>query len=430
MVLRILALVGALAGVCGCKQSLFDSHGDDDNAGDGGGSNIASTCPAPCLGDAGGDYDGTAKGSGGRWAYLEDHENRTWTPMAPGDVAMGATAGNSVTSCAKTRTAVCDQLPGALLISTAGSTAATTAVEYLAPMARVVQLQLGVRLPDGAPSQTVRLYRGSREDALYAATADPGVTLQQTITLDVLANERIYVTMDGGAVDKAAVQLFVVGDQATFPAQCVLALGFEGDAANACGSPAFTYTNYDTSVDPPPTFGPGPYEQAGMAASIAVPNYFHIPDPIARPAGDFTLQFWMKFEGVVDSATGGWPYSDLDLDNGGGLGMVLFTDGMTNHLAAEVSSCTDPNGMPLGFDSLDVQYPDDQAWHFVRIVYKASTVSMCVDGTKLGAQAFSKPLTTTYGPTLGKNVKWTPTEPAFNGMLDDLRVISTALPCN
>ncbi|MFT3698027.1 MAG: hypothetical protein QM831_33105 [Kofleriaceae bacterium] len=427
--MRALLLCIALLG---CKQSLFDSHGGDDddtNKGDGGGSNLASTCPAPCLGDAGADFDGTGAGSNGHWAYLEDHENRTWTPMTAGDPSVGATSGNAVTSCGKMSAATCSQLPGALLVSTAGSTSATTAVEYTAPMARVVQVQLGIRLPDGAPSQTVRLYRGSREDALYQATADPGVTVTQTVTLDVLANERIYVTMDGGAVDKAAVQLFVVGDTATFPSECVVALPFEMNGANACGTPAFTYTNFDTSMDAAPTLVAGPYAEEGMGASIAAPSYFHIPDPIAR-TGDFTLQFWMKFNGVVDTDTGGWPYSDLDLNSGGGLGMVLFIDAMTSHLAAEISSCTDPNSNPLGFDYLDVQYPDDKAWHFVRLVYKGTTVTMCLDGTKLGAQAFSKPLTTTFGPTLGKNVVWTPSEPAFNGTLDDLRVISTALPCN
>ncbi|HEY0254361.1 MAG TPA: LamG-like jellyroll fold domain-containing protein, partial [Kofleriaceae bacterium] len=308
----------------------------------------------------------------------------------------------------------------------------TSAVEYIAPMARVVQLQLGVRLPDGAPSQTVRLYRGSREDALYTATADPGATLQQIVKLDVLSGERIYVTIDGGAVANAAVQLFVVGDSATFPSECVVGLGFDTAAAmtitNACSTKNLGYHDYDNDdLAVPPTLVAGPYAEEGMAGGITAPNYFKAEDPLAR-TGDFTLQFWMKFEGVIDSSTGGWPYSDLDLDQGGGIGIVLFTDGMTGKLDAEVTSCTNPG--PLAFDNLDVTYPDDKAWHFVRVVYKGTAVSMCVDGVKLGSQAFSKPLTTTYGPRLGKNVVWTPQEPSFNGSIDDFRVISTALPCN
>ena len=86
MVLRTLALISCLAvGWTGCKQSLFDSHGDDgtgDGGGGGGGDGaIPQSCPAPCVGDGGGDFDGTAMGSDGHWRYVEDAKNHTWAPM-------------------------------------------------------------------------------------------------------------------------------------------------------------------------------------------------------------------------------------------------------------------------------------------------------------------------------------------------------------
>jgi len=434
MVLRTLALVVLLFG---CKQSLFDSHGDD-GQGDGGNNGdgaIPATCPSPCVGDAGGDFDGTAMGSDGHWNYLEDAKNRTWTAMtASGNKFVGATSGNEISSCKNDSAAVCSQLPGALLVSSAGGTGPVTAVKWIAPTARVVQLQLGVRIPDGGATQTVRFYRGSREDALYSATADAGVTVTKVLTLDVLQGERIYVTLDGAAVTKAAVQLFIVGDMHTFPLTCEVATEFSSATGNTvdnqCGAATFTYKNYDVSDTPiPPTLGAGPYAEQGMAATVATGKYYLAPNALAR-TGDFTIQYWVKFNGVVDDFTGGWTYSDLDLDAGGGIGMVLYTDQMTSHLALSVQSCTDPNSNPLGIDEIDMQYPQDMAWHFVRVTATGTAVAVCVDGMKLGGKTFLHPTASTFAPYLGKNVVWTPSEPSFNGEIDDLRVLSEALPCN
>ena len=434
MVLRTLALIVCLVG---CKQSLFDSHGDDgtgDGGGGGGDGAIPQACPAPCVGDGGGDFDGTVMGSDGHWRYLEDAKNHTWTPMtAASGKFVGATSGNEISSCKNDGSAgVCSQLPGALLLSTAGGTGPVSAVEWVAPTARVVQLQVGVRIPDGGATQTVRLYRGSREDALFAATADPGVTVTKELTLDVLAGERIYITMDGNAVTQAGVQMFIVGDMATFPSTCQIAVTFDAATGNTvdnlCGLD-FTYHNYDTTTDIPPTLAAGPYTEEGMASSIQTAKYFDAPNPLDR-TGDFTIQFWVKFMGVVDVNTGGWVFSDLDLDVAGGIGMVLYTDQMTNHLATEISSCTETTTTTLLFDTIDAQYPEDAGWHFVRIAHSGTDIAFCLDGTKLGNKTFTHPLASTYPPYLGKNVKWLPTEPSFNGQIDDLRVLTQALPCN
>lgn len=433
MVLRILVAVLALTG---CKQSLFDSHGGDDDDHPGGDGSIASSCPTPCLGDGGDAFDGSPMGSDGHWRYLEDHKDRTWAAMtASGDTFVGATTGNQITSCAKHDSPVCETLPGALLFSSAGDSTPVAAVEWVAPSARVVQLQLGVRIPDGAPTQTVRLYRGSREDALFTALADPGVTVQQSITLDVLMGERIYVTLDGGAVQNAGVQLFVVGDMATFPSTCQVALGFEAATGNTvdnlCGTD-FTFHAYNSTsgdiTDTAPTLGSNVYAEEGMAAQIPVDRFYSAASPLDR-TGDFTIQYWMKFAGVVDAFTGGWSFSDLDLDNTGGIGMVLFTDN-NSHLAFDVQSCTVVTQTTLEFNELVVSYPEDTQWHFVRVVKKGTDLAVCLDGTKIGNKAFSNNLATGFAPYIGKNVVWTPSEPSFSGTIDDLRVVTQALPCN
>ena len=327
---------------------------------------------------------------------------------------------------------MCSQLPGALLMSTAGN-GPVSAVEWIAPSSRVVQLQLGIRIPDGSATQTIKLYRSSREDALYTANADPGITISKMLAIDVLQGDRIYVTLDGAAVTNAGVQMFIVGDSATFPSTCQVALEFSavggGDTIdNLCGAD-FTFMNYDTNdVPSPPTLAAGPFTEEGMGASIALGRYYVAPNPIDH-SGDFTIQYWVEFNGVVDSDTGGWMYSDDDLDATGGIGMVLYTDQMTNHVAIDVTSCTDATN--LTFDDIFAQYPAGNDWHFVRVVHSGSDVALCVDGAKLGNKTFTKTsLATTYAPYLGKDVKWLPTEPSFNGELDDVRVIAQALPCN
>jgi len=70
------------------------------------------------------------------------------------------------------------------------------------------------------------------------------------------------------------------------------------------------------------------------------------------------------------------------------------------------------------------------AWHFVRVTATGTAGAVCVDGMKLGGKTFLHPTASTFAPYLGKNVVWTPSEPSFNGEIDDLRVLSEALPCN
>ena len=106
-------LVAALA-LTACKQSLFDSHGDD-TTGDGAGSGdtmVPTSCPATCLADAAADFDGTAGGTGNHWAYLEDQRNRQWAPMTPqGGLVVGADANNKIGKCAGSSPSACSELP-------------------------------------------------------------------------------------------------------------------------------------------------------------------------------------------------------------------------------------------------------------------------------------------------------------------------------
>ena len=435
VLMRWLFVVLALAG---CKQSLFDSHGGDDSDGGGGSGDgsIGSTCPMPCLGDAGGDFDGTPAGGNAHWRYLDDHRDRTWAPMtAMGtETFVGANPANTISTCAQhPASAACAALPGALLVSTAGqATPADPAIEFTADANRTIELQLGVAVPAGGLGQTVRLYRNSREDVLFTGTADPGTTLSHAITLDALAGDRFLVAIAPPAAGQAdiGVQLFVVGANATFPTECQVALPFAALesgilTANTCGG-GFT-AQLDSSGTPAPALGTGPFAEQGQAATIAVHNYYDSATALDRP-GDVTIQLWIKHDMLVDMFTGAWAFSDLDLDAGGGVGMVIYDDD-NGILRLSTQTCTDPN--LVTFDTIDTLYPVDQQWHFVRAVHHQDGVmQVCIDGQLQGSKTLAGTLKSTYPPYIGKNVRWTPTDASFIGQIDDVRVLNTALPCN
>ncbi|HET9484633.1 MAG TPA: LamG-like jellyroll fold domain-containing protein, partial [Xanthomonadales bacterium] len=401
---------------------------------DGGGGEmpVSSSCTAPCVGDAGADFDSTPMGKNGRWRYLEDRRNRTWTPMTPDaqGVMLGADTNNAITACKATSTeSACTALPGALLVSAAGAAAAADpAIELTAPMNQHVRISLKVHVPVSAPAQTVRLYRNSREDVLFSGDAQPGMILETSISIDALASDRILFALapSGAAVQYVGVQLFVSGTGMAFPQACQIALSFAAASGNTvdnlCGGD-FTSTDYNAGAVPP-TLAAGPFPEQGMAADI-VPDRYYEGTNLVNRGGDTTLQFWMKHDGPTASAP--WPYSDLDLDNvnPGGLGVVLIE----NNTKLEVNTCT--SGNPLAFRGDSTPYPTDGAWHFVRIVHRGGNVEVCLDGArKFTFAAPTGTLATKYKPHLGRNVVWTPSGAFYDGGIDDVRVFGAALPCD
>ncbi len=428
----------ALVTLAGCGQSLFDSRGDNDGGDAGTDGPVASTCPAGCIGDAAADFDGSPAGSTGRWRYLDDRRTRAWTPMtAAGNVFTGANPNNKITTCAEEPTApACGQLAGALLISSGGATStADPAIEYTAAATEVIQLTLRVHVPTGNPEQVVRIYRNSREDVLATATAMPGVTLDRAITLDALDGDRFLVALapDAMGATNAAVQLFVNTTGAVFPSKCQLALGFStatgNDVDNLCGA-ALTYNDYSQTVEPvPPVLGAGPFTELGQAADITVDHYYKGSDLLDR-TGDTTIQLWVKHDALIDPY-GAWIFSDEDLNNGGGLGAVIYNaGGSVRTLDVVTCTCTGPPCNSPTFAIKSVSYPSDQAWHFIRITHTGGMVNICIDGRKVGDFAVAATdLVSTFAPRLGRNVIWTPAGAYFDGSIDDVRAFTTALTC-
>ena len=428
MVLKVASILLLTA----CSQSLFDNNGGKDGGTTGGEMMVASSCTAPCVGDAAADFDGSPNGANGRWRYLEDRRDRTWTPMTADGMAYAGTVENvnRIARCTTNSTEhSCMSLPGALLVSASGATA-DPAIELEAPSNQVVQISLKVAVPPGAGDHEVRLYRNSREDVLFTGMALAANSLEATVTIDALANDRIlFALAPTAAVQNVGVQLFVSGTGATFPQNCQVAIPFSAamgnDVDNVCGGD-FAYANWETSMMEAPTLTAGPFAEQGMAADITPDRYYKGTNLVLRNA-DSTLQFWVRHD-TFDPSYDTWVFSDLDLNNTGGLGIVIFDSAAPK---MEVTTCTVATQTTLEFAGDMMPYPNDHAWHFVRVVQKGGLVKVCFDGTK--KFSFAAPagsLASQYRPHMGRNVVWTPSFAKTDAAMDDLRIFTGALPCD
>lgn len=73
-------------------------------------------------------------------------------------------------------------------------------------------------------------------------------------------------------------------------------------------------------------------------------------------------------------------------------------------------------------------YPQDMAWHFVRVTHTNGMVNLCVDGKRIGGYAIPDPgMSTTKTPYVGRSPA--SVTAVVDGAIDDLRVYKGALPC-
>jgi hypothetical protein len=426
----VLIRIALVVLVASCGESLFDNNPERD-----GGStvdaDVPNACPEPCLGDASADYDGTIGGTGDRWRYFEDMRNRTWVAMTPsGGKLLGADAANAIGTCADTPgAAACAALPDALLVSTSSNSAqADPALAFTSAMPQVIQLSVRVHMAEGG-AHAARVYRNSREDVLFTGMLSPGTTYEQAITVDALPGDRFFLALapSGPGATDIGVHFYVNSTGAAFPSQCQLAVAFASAAGNMvdnlCG-PDLTHEDYNGGPTPP-ALAAGPFTEQGQAADLVENKYLQTANVIDK-SGDTTTQLWMKNDGLVPLYSA-WAFSDLDLDVGGGLGIALYDQSGTVRL--EANTCTSPDPLMIAGES--APYPMDGAWHFVRVVHTAGNVAICLDGLRVASfPVAAGKLGSTYHPYIGKNVRWTPAGAFWDGGIDDVRVLSTALPCN
>lgn len=434
-----IAVLGPLAWVAfGCHQSLFDSHGKAKEAGSDIDALPEENCPAPCLANSGGDFDGTPRGTTDRWRYLDDHRNRTWAEMnAVDDGFVGADPANTIHKCTPNSDAeACQALPGALLISTAGfTTPADPAIEFTAEANQAIELRLSVHIPAEGFGQNVRIYRNSREDVLFTGPAAPGVTLRQTIALDALAGDRFLVAIAPPALGQSdvGVQLHVVGANTTFPTECQLAIPFSTltgtTTENACSDNKFMAKHDSTPGIASPTLIQGPYSELGNAANIAQHNFYGGTKVLNRP-GDVTLDLWVKHTAVVSPDVGAWVFSELNFASEGVGGLFLFVYDVDGKLRADAGTVRTAPGITQYLE-VKFDYPADKGWHFVRLTHKTDgPIKVCVDGVLQGMVMATGTLKPSKPPHMGQNAATVGNDAAFIGAVDDVRVLNTALPCD
>lgn len=431
VLMRTLVVAAMLAG---CGQSLFDSHGDDDGKPDAGkpdgGTGVApTTCPAPCLADAAGDFNGSARGAGDRWRYLDDHRDRTWAAMTAGATQQGAD--NHIAACAATPNApACAGLPNALLLS-AGSATADPAVELTLAAAQVVQLTV-VAYTTSADRPVLRLYRNSREDALLTVALEPNTAMTQTITVDTLAGDRFLAAIAGARSD-VAVHVFATKSTDAFPSTCQLSLAFEAATGNtvdnACGKTvaARTFTHKQDGVgENAPMFAAGPFTELGKGADNQPDQYYVGDDQPLDLTGDITVQLWVKQRAFVQDYSS-WPFSTLDMNKTGGLGIeIVQISGML-----DISTCLTVPPQQLTFQDVLTPYPNDGNWHFIRVTHSGTLLRVCIDGTERKTATVPVGFLKTTIPTyVGRDAFWTPQGAFTNAMIDDIRVTNGALPCD
>lgn len=422
-----LASLTALAALAGCKeQSLFDEGGKEQE----GPGPVGSSCPAQCLGDAARDFNGEPGGATATWRYLEDRRDRSWTPMTPdGGRMLGADPTASISVCdAKSTSPACAVLPKALLIASSGSAAAADpALEF--KFAEKVTAQVGLRafIPESATVQQLLIYRNSREDLLFAGPALPGETFERTLFVDAIPGDRLVVSLaptSSGPVE-IGVELFISNVGTT--SRCQIALDFEPGkvAGNTmtghCGDP-FTFYEYEpNNVEQPPVLADGPYPELGKAASIASNHYFKGANVLEK-GDEHTWQYWMKIN-ALDPIYDVFVVSDMDLNTYGGIANGVYQRATTN-FDTQIGNETDYLGA-------NAEFPHVGKWAFVRLSYANGKLATCINGKRFAPSidVTATKLKSNFPLYLGKNVVWSSQVAVYDGLLDDVRVLSAALPC-
>ena len=437
----ILAFVLSTVLLGGCSESLFGAHrggqgsGGDDGGGDDGGVNGVSGCADPCNADAATDFDGTVHGAHDRWRYLDDHRDRTWATMTVGGQVMsGADPRTHITTCAAHPEApACGPLPGALLISN-GASDADPAIELTVAAAQVIDLELKAFVPTGQGTQTIRLYRNSREDVLFTGTATAGTALDQVITLDALPGDRFLVAVApvaSGATD-VGLQLTTRANGATFPSSCKLALPFTTATGNTtpdpCGGPTFNYFAAMGNTSKPPMLVAGPFPEQGKAATILAGEYFQrgMDDrQTFQWPQEFTVQFWFRVNPIVGNQFNNI-FSDWDSQSCGGVGIDLSPAApeLAVHMCQFWTATTYAEA-DLVYRTFDLE----AGWQFLRVVRTSTSGYMCLNGSRVQTASVMSQSYTGHLLSLGRENSLPTTGAYFDGLIDDVRVISGALPC-
>ncbi|HWO25787.1 MAG TPA: LamG-like jellyroll fold domain-containing protein [Kofleriaceae bacterium] len=442
-VLYMLAVAGAVAGAAGCGQSLFDAHGDRARRDAGTGDDDASIpvpvmCPDECVGDAAADFDEAVS----PWRYLEEGPSHQWLEMAQNGAERSGLSDmrNTIRQCRSDGTAAaCKELPDALLVTAAGESGAfypAVELKFTGAQAQVLHLIIRAHVPEGSGAQHIRLYRNGREDVLYSARGVKGATVAREVIVDALPGDRFLASVEPAGTDggSAALQFFVSKQGERFPSTCLLAASFETAAGavieDLCTNRDLTFKTSAGAPTMPmlPSIG-GAFLEQGNFIRIPEGNYMQVADSQALVLArndSLTIQFWVRVT-RISTAGQGFLFSDLDGDLGGGVmlsiddlpGPTLVVSGAVAVSQTSSTITTSSTGAPpLG------------QWFFVRLIDTPSQLRVCVDGSQRMTHTVTPDRTQTIYPAhLGREA-FSAGTPLLDGSIDDLRVLSGALPCD
>jgi len=444
-----IALLAALAAAA-CNHSLFDNRpgGSPGNGSDAGsdGPAIPASCPDRCLGDAAANFDGSDTGTTHVWRYLED-QGRSWKAMTPSNSTMVGQIdpANRITTCKiRNDAAACTALPDALLMSSGASSPIDPAIEFTTPRTmppQVLQLILHAYSASGS-GQAIEIYRNSREDLLFTAPLTAKNPVDRAVVVDALPGDRFLVAISGTeAVSEVALQFYVNATGQPFPASCQLALSFTGvdttttaTVQDPCSKYTFTSLVF-TSPSPNPTTmptpfipGPGPYPEQMPGISVGTGKFLRRdgsgPMNALDWSHDITVQLWAQPTMLGSLAS--FLFADFDIDSCGGVELSVAAGGGPGpHIT--LHGCTDPTTKADA--TIMSAFPQDSAWHFVRVVRNAAEFDLCIDGARV-ANLPVQPgaMLSTNPPDLGKPVV-DDEGASYIGGFDDVRVFTGALPC-
>jgi hypothetical protein len=276
----------------------------------------------------------------------------------------------------------------------------------------------------GAAPQEIRVYRNTRADLLYHSIVDPGEETPLDLSIDVLAGDRLYIAVSESLAGERepvaiAAQLSPAGRF------CPFALRFDEVTTPAlleeCGGRTYTARRITSSsvgsVIRPMTV-PSVIAPHGTAIRFNKGDYLLPGEGSLDYSGSVSVQWWMRFPEPGEFALNDETVVFSDTDDTGALGLdvVVSTDGRVKPLFDGESSL---------FVSLS-----DHEWHHFRFVRDADANMMyvCRDGHYIASRYLpATNVTSNHLPYIGHDGGLL--APYFNGVLDDIRVVYRALPC-
>lgn len=436
-----------------CNQSLFDSNPGDDKdggpggGGDGGGDNDGSLpvsdCPAPCAGDAAADF-GQDQGANEVWFYLRDlgsangadYEELAFGTWGELDAWTGGPEGPAIASCTGQAGDGCQGLDGFVLL-VPGPGDERPALAFRAPETATYSISGAARIADGGPTDVpvqLLVSRAGRHDAVALQTfrtSESEVGIAGLVPA-VAGDEITFSISSQDTVPPVGIRLFYTrvdsgGD--AFPGTCQLALRFDSGAAleESCRDVPIM-----DAGDAASTSGAGPSARLGEARVIAGNDqgtgpYLKLGNGPMDYTGDFTIQFWVKFDEPQPSFDV-VPFSDTSDINS-----TVHGGQRINRYSADsgtFDNCYYTRDL-ADWLCIEGEMPTDAEWHFWRITRSTGTqrYQICIDGAEVTATTIPSDadMTSDEAPRLGRLINFVP--PYFAGSFDEVRIFSEALPC-